>query len=318
MASFGYAGVIMAEGIDMIGSLHKIKPFLTSMIFSYLVIAGILVLIVNFQAIAGNAQAETLSRLMPSFRSFADYVLEGKPIPVKELKDARFYFRKVNEYREPRPDTYALLGWVYYQLGEVNKSIDAFSKAIELNPVYFWNYYNLGVIYYERGDLARAQEFLGKSLEVPLPLTFQFLMTGKVFWPILIKFGDEGGGLLEHNATIARQKAAALLATISLLPQWKKISDLGNAQIPLKGIIYGELGKKAYENADYQRAAFFFQKSLQEKVIHPKYMDWMADSIERLESPADQVEFLRNRSKGLYKSLSNKQLKIFDLKPEMM
>jgi len=88
------------------------------------------------------------------------------------------------EMDKTNPSIFFAVGTIYDQLGELDKAVDAYLKAIELNPGYFEANYNLGALYvnqaadildkandlpldavaeYDR-EKARADEMLGKSL----------------------------------------------------------------------------------------------------------------------------------------------------------
>ena len=64
------------------------------------------------------------------------------------------------------PEAQFELGNYYYQAGQLGQAIDAYQKAIALNPNYQVAYANLGVVYYssEQFDLAAAQ--YEKALEL--------------------------------------------------------------------------------------------------------------------------------------------------------
>jgi tetratricopeptide (TPR) repeat protein len=60
-------------------------------------------------------------------------------------------------------------GYKYEQLRSLKwreKEIEAFKKAIELDPNFFRPYFNLGIIYYNMGDPKEAANYFKKCLEI--------------------------------------------------------------------------------------------------------------------------------------------------------
>jgi protein O-mannosyl-transferase len=62
--------------------------------------------------------------------------------------------------------TYNNLGDVYAEDGEMDRAIEAFEKAIELNPTYADALHNLGFTYLKTGDLEKAEEYFEKTIVI--------------------------------------------------------------------------------------------------------------------------------------------------------
>lgn len=60
--------------------------------------------------------------------------------------------------------TYNQRGCCYKKLGESQKAIDDFTKAIELQPAYATSYYNRALLYKQTGDWSKAVDDFSKSL----------------------------------------------------------------------------------------------------------------------------------------------------------
>jgi len=58
------------------------------------------------------------------------------------------------------------LGVSYYHQGEIAKAIQAYSKAIEMDPVYIEAFNNLGMTYQEMGDLENALRSYRRAIEI--------------------------------------------------------------------------------------------------------------------------------------------------------
>ncbi len=58
------------------------------------------------------------------------------------------------------------LGVIFYRRGEIEKAIEAYRKAITLNPNYAEAYNNLGIIHQEMGNMEGAMECYQKAIEI--------------------------------------------------------------------------------------------------------------------------------------------------------
>ena len=61
-------------------------------------------------------------------------------------------------------------GATYYQIGDYDRAIEDYSKAIELNANYVDAYLNRGITYNDKGDYDRAIEDYTKSNRVKIPI----------------------------------------------------------------------------------------------------------------------------------------------------
>lgn len=58
------------------------------------------------------------------------------------------------------------LGNIYYSMGKLNKSIDCYEEALEIQPEWGVAYYKIGVTYFRAGKLIKALEGFNKVLEL--------------------------------------------------------------------------------------------------------------------------------------------------------
>lgn len=73
------------------------------------------------------------------------------------------------EMDRTNPSIFFAVGTIYDQLGEIDKAIDAYSKAIELNADYFEANYNLGALY-----VNQAADILDKANDLPLDAVAEY------------------------------------------------------------------------------------------------------------------------------------------------
>ena len=110
-----------------------------------------ILLIFVIQSEYKRLQLRILNHYLPE--QYTDLIAwgEGPPNP-DQLHKYTQYFRTIVRLMPNRSDGYEWLGWCYYHDGKVNQARKAFQKASELNPNFFWNYYNLGVISLEQSN----------------------------------------------------------------------------------------------------------------------------------------------------------------------
>jgi tetratricopeptide (TPR) repeat protein len=73
------------------------------------------------------------------------------------------------EMDKSNPSIFFAVGTIYDQLGDVEKAVDAYEKAIELNPEYFEANYNLGALY-----VNQAADILDKANDLPLDAVAEY------------------------------------------------------------------------------------------------------------------------------------------------
>jgi len=73
------------------------------------------------------------------------------------------------EMDKSNPSIFFAVGTIYDQLGEIDKAVNAYKTAIELNPEYFEANYNLGALY-----VNQAAEILDKANDLPLDAVAEY------------------------------------------------------------------------------------------------------------------------------------------------
>lgn len=58
------------------------------------------------------------------------------------------------------------MGEVQGRTGNLDKAVELFNQAVEIDPNYTESYNNLGFAYYRKGEYRRAEEFFKKALEI--------------------------------------------------------------------------------------------------------------------------------------------------------
>jgi len=88
-------------------------------------------------------------------------------------------------------DVYGILGYCYHYLGDDAKAIKYLQAAIQYDPDYFWNDYNLAVIYIKESRYQEADILLQKALNVSAQDTFKKMMASSWSYHLLFKTEDK-------------------------------------------------------------------------------------------------------------------------------
>lgn len=102
-------------------------------------------------------------------------------------------------------EVYNLIGRAYRALGEYDQALDPLTTSIEMDPDYFWAYFNRGMVRKELGDLFGAIEDFTTATELNPDNWAAFYYLGESYY----KTNDEG---------LTEQAAAALDRAIELDP----------------------------------------------------------------------------------------------------
>lgn len=96
---------------------------------------------------------------------YLDYYLEYDRSK-SYLDSALFYLQKDKDIIKKNALENFSLGEVYIELNEINRAIEAYKDAIELNPDYEDAYFKLGKAYTIKGDYDTATDFFRKAVDI--------------------------------------------------------------------------------------------------------------------------------------------------------
>src|SRR6185436_367433 len=103
----------------------------------------------------------------------------------KALKEYANYYEKITRYLPHQREAYVFLGFCYQYLGKIPEAAQAFQQAIQLDPNFFWSYYNLGVILFNKGDYKGASQLFKRALEVDIKQTLQTMSQSYIYLEIM-------------------------------------------------------------------------------------------------------------------------------------
>ena len=189
-----------------------------------------------------------LNHQLSDFQALPD---KGKPInewnpESRGWQNVVDSIRKVVEEMQASVQKGALPEWIFQQgnfllrLGQMDKAIEAYSHAIELNPDYAATYYNRGTAYNIKGDSDRAIEDFTKVIDLSPNYVDAHNNRGVAYG----KKGDFDRAIADHNTAI------------KLNPDYAKAYNN-------RGIAYREKG-------DFDRAIEDYNKAIE---LNPDYAE---------------------------------------------
>ena len=101
------------------------------------------------------------------------------------LKEHVDYYEKIIRYRPYQLEAYVLLGFCYYYEGRSDEAIAVFQRAAQLNPAFFWPYYNLGAIYFNQRDYTAAVQYFKRAVLTDPLETLKTVSRSHIYMEIL-------------------------------------------------------------------------------------------------------------------------------------
>jgi tetratricopeptide (TPR) repeat protein len=167
--------------------------------------------------------AESLSPDSPRVRMAAGLLKETASQYEQALED----YRAVQDHEPRNVDALRRIAGVYDKLHMPSQAIEAYQKAIELDPDYYGGYHGLGVLYYFHGNYPEAARQFRKSIE-RAPGLFD-------------EYTNLGAALDELGQDTEAEKA--LLTSLKLRETWGALNNMG--------------AMRAYQKRDVEALAYY-------------------------------------------------------------
>jgi len=232
----------------------------------YIAIFLLSLLCVDYGRIGYHVKAVTLSRFMPgSFIDLIEFAKNPKRIQEFKLEEYVQYYEKVVDFLPmARGETYEILGFCYYYLGQYRQSLTAYIKAERINPEFFWPHYNLGVIYFQRGYYEKSIMSFEKALATKLSDNFDVINSSKVFNPILMSSYQFTSETMLRLKTAYRDSHVLLVLSYYNLHNFAEMFQCARTAIASNlnddGSFYYYAGLAAYKMGLYKESAYFLQE----------------------------------------------------------
>ena len=182
----------------------------------FIVILGIIIIIhsyVNFESIQNTGKISVLNRLRPNNIDLLVLSEKEKTLTSDQLHAYNNYLEYISYYMPSRSDAYGLRGLLHYHMNKSSIAIKYYHKAIQLNPYFFWYYYNLSIIYYEEGEYKKSALLLSQALKLPPVSTLRSIIQSQKVYVIIHKLytGERTGIMLENELKQGYKDAKILL-----------------------------------------------------------------------------------------------------------
>lgn len=231
----------------------------------------------KYLKIEDKIEAKIFNNLMPrSYDEFAAAVKSNIQIDPRVLDSHIAYYEKIIERFPFLRQTYSMLGYCYYQQGNLPKATALYSQVYQQMPNNIISNYNLGALLYKQGMYQPALKVLENSLIADPKETFVFVKTSQIIYPPLLKEmgGDNINKYITDSIMTAYLRSIRLIALISVenndYESVNKISMLGFRTDPDYSWFYNYvLGLANAQMKNYNKAIYFLKTSLDQEGKNP-------------------------------------------------
>ena len=137
------------------------------------------------QQVYVQARLTEMAYLTPSFVPFLQYAVTQEQKSPGVLQQYASYYEQAAAKFPRNAGVFNILGYVYFNLGEEKKAIDAFYRSKQEHADYFWANYNLAVYYYLKNDYEKSNALLAAALPYHREVTLNILYTSVFYQQLL-------------------------------------------------------------------------------------------------------------------------------------
>lgn len=165
-----------------------------------------------------KAMAATINHYRPDLSQWRTFIQKGERPDTRFLQYSAEYYEVIGRYAPDLAEARHLLAVCRYLLGQKEQALAEEQKAVELQPRYFWAWYNLGIMEYHNGRFGEAAEAFKRALNLRPELAGRVIATSRVFLEVARAIDaaavltpqrtQEGyrDALLMYNASVSRLK----------------------------------------------------------------------------------------------------------------
>jgi tetratricopeptide (TPR) repeat protein len=273
------------------------------------------------QKVQDKIKIVNINHLRPSLDLWKNF-FEGQKRPAEKfLQESVKYYEKIAEYGMANEEVYHMLGLCYDFLGQEEKAVSSYGKAVALNPRFFWSRYNLGLILFRRAQYKAATDILKDTVTLDPRLTMQKIAGSRIFGEIISSIGDLNYPIYESLQGGYRDCYQMIVLSCYRMKNFQEMFRWAQAAISLSldsdGFFSYQAGAAAYELKEYSQASSLLAESLKKRPEDPQPFLYLGLSKQALgEKDAAAANLLRakflQKTKGPEKSPEeNMDLRIF-------
>ncbi|MBF0522996.1 MAG: tetratricopeptide repeat protein [Candidatus Omnitrophica bacterium] len=225
-----------------------------------------------------------LNHLRDSARYINQFVEKKAPFDEIIFREAVEYYQTLKVYKPQFPLQNNMLGFLYYQLKDYDKSAIFYKQAITENPDFFGLYYNLGIVYYKTGRWKEAGEMFSQALSVDPQASrdyYNFIGHIKYYDPedvnrmtgwLKTEFVEVGNGYTKAFEFVVK--------SYDRLKDYEKVYTLAakacqDPKIQQKDFLAFMAGKAAYASDKKQQALYWFNQCLRYNAKYREAYDYL-------------------------------------------
>jgi len=251
--------------------------------------------------IAAKAKMTSLNQAMPhSFVHLLKLSDNQEKPDIEYINNCIHYYEMIAEFMPNQPDAYGMLGFLYYHIQDIEKSIYFYKKAIALNSGFFWYHYNLGVIYFENEQFFEAVGYLSEAMQKDISMVLRMIFLSKLH--IQMKANIKGIDETILPNFVQGQKNCLRMLVFSLyhLNEFEKMFNIAvnaiKSNFDQEGYFFCYAGLAAYEMKDYKKAIELLNESIRKNSDHPDALNYLGLSLKALGQEKQSKEVLSKAS----------------------
>lgn len=162
--------------------------------------------------------------------------LIGKVVEEIEAENSNQALNMINDILEEFPKSaiaYDLKGVILKKQGKFEDAIDAFSKAVAIEPNFAIAWYNLGQMERSRNNFKKAEIYLDKAIKLQSDLTKAYFERALLYKQI----GEKENALNDYNTIISMKGNTYMKAFLNRGLTKKMLGDYGGALADLNQVI---------------------------------------------------------------------------------
>ncbi len=165
----------------------KLIWLLKRAIVFYLAVVLLSMTVIDYKKIRLQDHINKLNAIKPaSFRFLIEFARQPERFNAQGLLPYLYFYQTMTDYFPGLAEAHGMLGFGLYYLGKYPKAAADFKKAIELQPDFFWFYYDLGVIYFKQGNYEQAIASLQSALKTDPQKALDFIKNSSVVYKSIL------------------------------------------------------------------------------------------------------------------------------------
>jgi tetratricopeptide (TPR) repeat protein len=271
------------------------------------------------QKVEDKIKLVNINHLRPSLELWASFFKTRQRPAGRYLEENVKYYEKIAEYGMAKEDVYHMLGLCYYFLGQEERAIVSYGKALALNPAFFWSRHNLGLILFRRAQYKAATDILKDTVTLEPRLTMQKIAGSRVYGEIIRSIGEFNYPISESLQDGYRDCYQIIVLSCYRMKNFQETFRWAQAAISLNldsdGFFSYYAGAAAYELKEYSQGVSFLEESLKKQPQDPETFLYLGLSKQALgEKDAAAADLLRAKFLQKTKSPSTSPAEEMELK----